>query len=291
MIKKNDSSFFKTYDYVSKDKRLNRRQKSLFSILDGFLQHSEKILYSNSTLSEKNDCHPRNVTADIAVLKKLKYIRTEGESFQRRFFRGELYFGQLVDNPDAPACLVQELHTVDHMIDNPRSLVQELHTVDHMIYNPRSYDLEHSIKRSITLDHMIYHYRNINTDIDNRKQQQTEPAPQSVVVVVKISKEIDQLLLTAYRTNPVKNNKIKTEHDFLAYCVWAIDIDRPSSQMARAKQWVKWIDAGSFEILPQWNPGIKRTDFVVYTNEDKISAEQCEKNKVRLADIMKGLKK
>lgn len=112
-------------------------------------------------------------------------------------------------------------------------------------------------------------------------------------VVVVISKSIDQNLRTAYRLNPVHHPNIHCEDDFMEYCQWAIDVDRPknASKIGRAKSWIKFIEQGNFEISIQWTKKFTKTRTIESISCTEITPEQYERNKGRITDLMKSLKK
>ena len=88
----NKSSYIAIPYHIFKEENLNRRQKMLFGILNGFLHKQESVKFSNKKLAEKNASSIKKVQMDLEVLEKRKYIKRLGHSQNRLIFRGELFF-------------------------------------------------------------------------------------------------------------------------------------------------------------------------------------------------------
>lgn len=246
--------YYKTPVFIHEHPTLNRRQKDLFSILFGFLEHKEKCYYHNPSLAEKNQCSERIVRQDLDALEKSGLIQRQGSGRARNIYRGSILKQHLQPaNPDQNDPLTPNpdqtdpLQNPDHMNPdqtqkvihrpepaetlhnspqklNPDHMIPPKNTnPDHMIHKPGSYDPEPGSYDPPNPDHMIPQNNKRNNKKNNNNnsaggsvQNQTNPDHLGCSdPVVVFSSFVDSELLSLRSEHKLTNLPHLSNQDFL----------------------------------------------------------------------------
>ena len=216
----NSNQYFSIPAHIWNNSNLNRRQKMLFGILNGFLNKQISVTYSNQKLADANECHISKVKSDLKILEDEQLIVRHGYSYRRKIYRGDLFFNT---HAKISIDIGQDLNT-----GTQTSILtdQELNTRTHMgpILDP--YGSHTGPKRVPYQTHMgpQYIYINNNKDNNNNKGPAQESTTCSEPVVV-ISLLIDKDLLRFKSSLPTTNQPSCSDFEFLEWAYWKINSD------------------------------------------------------------------
>lgn len=247
-IQKNNFFIKEVNAYIQENLHVTQIESRVLFRLVGFLLTKTKpFTYSNSKLAKLEMYSIRSIQRALDRLERLELIRRIGNSYRRKFTLG----ARLIEICD---CVKKNLNLTP--IENETHATKSTKsTQDKNKSNmTKGHETMANCLDTMPIGHII-------------KDENNSNKINYVAAVDKIGSvlfEMSLITITAYETRLkdayhkhaefISGSSIKNEDDFIAYCEWSINHDRPKDVpvAGRIKSLINFLEQGTLEISPKW---------------------------------------
>ena len=227
------------YNHVIEAFKLKRTEtRVLFRLIGLLLLKNDPIVYSTQSLANKEQYSTRTVLRALKCLEKLLLITRVGRGYSRRFIKGQKLIEICSELNSHLNCNLH--HDKTTLACETNSMSNKNNTATPICHTPmpkcHSLELKEENKNTTTVV-AVTNNKNINSPQAHSKGFQFESR-----------------LRAAYRNKPYVDDHIKTEDDFIEYCQWSIEHDRPKDikKAGRVKMLIKFIEQDELEVSEKW---------------------------------------
>lgn len=233
--------------YIQKNLPVTRVEcRVLYRLLGFLLTKTKPFTYSNNKLAKLEMYSIRSIQRALDRLEQLELIKRIGNSYRRKFTLGT----RLIEICD---CVKNNLNST--LIENKtHATISTKNTqVKNKSYMTKVHETMSNCLDAMPMEHII-------KDENNNKINYVA----AVDKVDSVPFETSLTPITAYETklkeayrNHVKfinDSSITNEDDFIAYCEWSINHDRPQDVRiaGRIKSIINFLEQGTLEISSKW---------------------------------------